>query len=130
MSHRRPIASALALLVASLATGCGSGSEGTPTRPETPAPAAEPAADPPAEEKMAKEKLSDEALIAKAREAAKGIEFSPNAGAPQIERDGDKCTVRFPIDYPKDMPALGPDYDAEVDLDCATGEVAAVRVGS
>lgn len=69
--------------------------------------------------------LTDEELIERARRAAAGINFSEHAAAPVVTRTA-LCTVRFPIQWPEDV--LGPDYDAEVDLNCETGDVLAVRV--
>ncbi|MEZ4269589.1 MAG: hypothetical protein R3F39_24790 [Myxococcota bacterium] len=75
--------------------------------------------------------LTDEEAIAVARDAVSDLNFSKWAAPPTVERDGDRCTVTFPIVQPEDEePELGPDYDAKVELDCRTRKVTQVFVGS
>jgi hypothetical protein len=117
---------ALTLIVAAcvaVALGCGAREARSDERADSPG-AARPG---PQETKM----LTDEEAIAMAREAVSDLNFSKWAAPPTVERDGDRCTVTFPIVQPEDEePELGPDYDAKVEMDCRLRKITQVFVGS
>ncbi|MDM0112225.1 hypothetical protein QTI66_08690 [Variovorax sp. J22R133] len=72
--------------------------------------------------------ITDDRAIEIASKAIDG-KVKRQAGAPiELRRSGGRITVTFVHETPPDE--LGTDYDAQVELDAATGDVLQLRVGA